>query len=311
MIKARCLHPPYSCDYEHLHFVSRRPGRASRIKFARNPKNYQKIAVKEYSMLSFRDEQFRYQLGIVSGWNHPCLSRVLSWRDLPDSSSIEVHTEWAQNGSLESLLKCWREFPPPIRIATEKAKTICGIVLGMRFIDSRGLEHRNLKPSNILIDHSGHPLIDDLVSSCYEVDKSIWVTDPHNSAYAAPEVLSGNPHTSSSAVFSFGLLLYEILIGPIVFSSESGYMPFLRQIMDEVTQIPAGCGLLMQNLIRQCWFIEPKFRPTFQAMFSTFEGVDFDIVPGADSAAIRDYVADVLLYEGKIDLRVGLPDQIS
>jgi hypothetical protein len=67
--------------------------------------------------------------------------------------------------------------------------------------------------------------------------------------------------------------------------------------MDGVTPIPAECGLLMQDLIRQCWFIKPKSRPTFQAIFSIFEEVDFDIVPGADSAAIRDYATGILGHE--------------
>jgi serine/threonine protein kinase len=302
MITASCLDQWQSPHYEHFHLAppfresdaSIRPGRTSRITFARGLRCRRKIAVKTLYVVEIDKAQFLRQVKMVATWNHPCLSHVLSWRDIPKSDSVEIHTQWRERRSLELLLTDRMSFD-----ATRKGIVICGIVLGMRFIDSQGLVYRNLKPSNILIDCCGDPLIDDVLSSFLEVDRSVWVTDPHNSNYAAPEVLAGDPHASSSAVFSFGLLLYEILVGPVVFESESGYMPFIRQIMDRVTQIPAECGLLIQDLIRECWSIEPKSRPTFNDIFSKFERVGFAIPAGADSAAVSAYVNGVLGEEKK------------
>jgi hypothetical protein len=61
-------------------------------------------------------------------------------------------------------------------------------------------------------------------------------------------------------------------------------MPIARQISEGTMPfIPDECGLLLQELIPQCWSKEPKDRPTFDMIFSKFELAVFAVPPEADS----------------------------
>jgi serine/threonine protein kinase len=302
MVEAQCLDGS-AVVYEHIGSVPpQQESDSPRPTFARDPITGGKIVVEEFSIDPSNQEAFVDYLRAIG--SHPCLERILSWRILSDSNGVEIHTEWVESGSLKSLLKCSEEKGHLCLTATEKAKIVTGIVLGMRFIHSCGFVHGCLKASNVIINDSGHPLIHGLPALCLRGDQSVWVSEPRQSDYDAPEVLAGDPPTTASDVCSFGSLLSEILIGSAVPSSEFGYG------MHDTYKIPLECGSLMQDLIRQCWSIDPKSRPTFNDIFSEFQSARFDIHPGADSSSVREYVKDVLCCEernppSQLDKNVG------
>jgi serine/threonine protein kinase len=158
--------------------------------------------------------------------------------------------------------------------------------------------HRDLKPSNILINEFGHSMISDFGSSRLESDDATLTSGAGTPHYAAPEQFRDDPYTNKVDVFSFGLILYEILVGSPVFPFSLPPFPVMRMILKgEMPSIPDSCGKFMQLLIPRCWSMNPDNRPSFEDIFLEFQAAQFDIVPGADAFLVREYSCGVLAWE--------------
>jgi serine/threonine protein kinase len=170
----------------------------------------------------------------------------------------------------------------------------------MRFVHSQGFIHRDLKPSNILINEDGHALISDFgTTRPVEADHTA-TPDVGTVQYAAPELFLEDQQiaTKRSDIFSFGLVLYEILVGCPVFPSSEYAFPVMRKLLKgDMPPIPDRVGNLMQGLIGRCWSLDPEKRPTFDDILNEFEVSQFAILPGASPDTIKEYFCSVKAWE--------------
>ncbi|ESO95825.1 hypothetical protein LOTGIDRAFT_116541 [Lottia gigantea] len=95
------------------------------------------------------------------------------------------------------------------------------IVCGLQFLHRNGVIYRDLKLDNVLLDKSGHIKIADFgmcKENIFEDKKaSTFCGTPD---YIAPEILSGHKYNASVDYWSFGVLLYEMLIGQSPFHGD-------------------------------------------------------------------------------------------
>jgi serine/threonine protein kinase len=211
------------------------------------------------------------------------------------SRDAEIHTELAENGSLEDLLTRSASTLNPTRVGI----IICDIVLGMKYVHSRHIIHRDLKPSNILLNGTWRALIGDFGSSRFELDRATLTTESGTVRYAAPGQFEESACcTTKVDVFSFGLILYELLLNRPVFPVSIHPFSVIRAHRDgSRPSIPSSISTFMQELIRRYWSVNPDSRPSFQEILNGFRSIDFDICPNADRAVIRCAVDAVKTWE--------------
>jgi serine/threonine protein kinase len=156
-----------------------------------------------------------------------------------------------------------------------------------------------LKPANILINGDGWALISDFGTACCETHDSTLTPDTGTIHYAAPELFYEDREcTTKVDVFSFGSILYEILLEKPVFEASMMPFPVMRELLaGRMPPIPEACGGRMQNLIRRCWSMKPECRPSFDAILGKFGNNGFDIVPGAERRRVGEYVEGVSKWE--------------
>jgi serine/threonine protein kinase len=261
------------------------------------------FAVKHIS--EFHQQFFMREVETLVKLNHPCVVRIRNWAPSKDRNDAEIHMEFAAHRSLKEVLEQVRSGEKPtFWNPTGIGLIICGFVLGMRYVHRCQILHLDLKPSNILVNGKGHPLIGDFGSSrlVSDTSRSDEMATVH---YAAPEMYHERAkRTTKCDVFSFGLVLYEILVKTPVFDPSERPLAVIRRLhARDFPDIPAETGYLMAELIRSCWAKDPEERPSFQEIFTRFESGRFEILPGADPIELCNFCIAINRWEQRAGIR--------
>jgi serine/threonine protein kinase len=270
------------------------------VKVVRNPDTGKAIAVKYFSGPNLDRGAFVQEVESLAQLNHPCVLRVVHWALPKAPGCAEIHTEYAERGSLEAVLKERLKRPETAFMTwTKLGLAICDIVVGMRFVHSRQIIHRDLKPSNIFIRTDGRALIGDFGSSRFMNDNGTRTANSGTVHYAAPELFEEDAKlTPKVDVWGFGLILYEIVSGLVVFPPSLSPFEVIQKIRNRYRPvIPIDRGEYMEGLIGRCWSHDPSCRPSFDEILAEFQARQFKILRDADSEEICEAVDAVLRSE--------------
>ncbi|XP_064417308.1 protein kinase C theta type [Latimeria chalumnae] len=134
------------------------------------------------------------------------------------------------------------------------------IVCGLQFLHSKGIVYRDLKLDNVLLDKDGHIKIADF-GMCKEnmsgdARTSTFCGTPD---YIAPEILLGQKYSVSVDWWSFGVLLYEMLIGQSPFHGSDEEELFQSIRMDD-PYYPRWLGKDGRDILVKLFVREPERR---------------------------------------------------
>ena len=154
-------------------------------------------------------ERFRREASSAAAVQHPRAVGVRAVRIDTDEAYLVM--DLVPGGSLADRLK--RAGPLPVALAVRTAAEVAQ-VLGEAH--RRGIVHRDVTPTNILLDpDAGARLVDFGIARALEDAVSVTATGDvvGTLRYVAPEVLAGAPPTPASDVWSLGAVLYEAVAG--------------------------------------------------------------------------------------------------
>ncbi|GAB1605177.1 specificity mitogen-activated kinase kinase 5-like [Argonauta hians] len=125
---------------------------------------------------------------------------------------ISICTEFMDGGSLDKYGKV------PVSVL---GKITCLVVQGLQYLWSLKILHRDVKPSNILINSEGEVKLCDFGVSTQLVE-SIATTYVGTNAYMAPERLEAKEYGMPADVWSLGVSLFELATGEFPFAFARG-----------------------------------------------------------------------------------------
>ncbi|CAD8147805.1 unnamed protein product [Paramecium octaurelia] len=221
----------------------------------------QDVAIKSYCQKQDQSKNkqtmadFLKEVQVISELRHPNI--VLYMGVCIKRHNFYLITEYMENGSLYD------------HIHKKKSKNlnfvhiIEDIALGMYNLHGRGIMHCDLKSSNVLIDSDWNVKLCDFGLSRIKTKKTKSTIG--TSYQMAPEIMRGEPYTEKSDVFSFGMILWEIMTGKIPYQNLS-----ITQIIETVgwghnlVEIPQQSNPpILAILAKDCLQKEPSQRPNF------------------------------------------------
>ncbi|XP_024543341.1 G-type lectin S-receptor-like serine/threonine-protein kinase At1g34300 [Selaginella moellendorffii] len=166
------------------------------------------VAVKELEIAMQADKQFQAEVKTLGKIHHINLVRLLGYC-YEDTRKLLVY-EYMPNGSLDKLLflDSW----------ASRFNIALGIARGITYLHDECQEcilHCDIKPQNILLDESFCPKVADFgLAKLMKRERALSVTTVRGTrGYLAPEWISNLPITTKVDVYSFGMVLLEIISG--------------------------------------------------------------------------------------------------
>ena len=205
----------------------------------------------------------RREARILSKLSHPNTVRFLGL-----SHNGGLLTEFLEGPSLRRLIDDQAnglDLSDAMRIAVH-------IGAALQHVHDKGYLHLDVKPSNIIIAR-GRPVL-------FDFDCARRLTGPRpphvagTDPYIAPEECLRRRVTSASDMFSFGVLLYEMVTAKLPFPAGTKRRPYPQIHTDPVPirrrrpSIPAA----LANLIESCLAREPAARPTLASLLPELNG---------------------------------------
>ncbi|KAF5736279.1 Dual specificity protein kinase splA [Tripterygium wilfordii] len=235
------------------------------------------VAVKKLEEDVFSNEDkvsaFRDELALLQKIRHPNVVQFLG--AVTQSSPLMIVTEYLPKGDFSAYLKCKGALKPIIAV-----RFALDIARGMNYLHENkpAIIHRDLEPSNILRDDCGHLKVADFgVSKLLTVkeDKPLTCLDT-SFRYVAPEVFKYEEVDTKVDVFSFSLILQEMIEGcPPFYTTQEIEVPKVYAARERPPfRAPAkyyGHGL--KELIEDCWNENPSKRPTFRQIITRLESI--------------------------------------
>jgi serine/threonine protein kinase len=141
------------------------------------------------------------------------------------------------------------------------------VAAGLGAIHQMSMVHRDLSTNNIFVTDAGTAKILDLglahgAGGISSLTREGYLVGTLN--YVSPEQINGQPLTYASEIFSFGMILYEVVTGQHPFHAEH-YMSVLYGIAQRKPVPPeehlTHCPPALSELVMQCLEKQPEGRP--------------------------------------------------
>jgi len=226
--------------------------------------------------LYFVDDEFmqKYierEMETLTSLHHPNIVQLLGICIHGDD--VYIVTEYVAGGNLRKRLKREDGTPMSWKLKVTIAK---GLALAMTYLHSKKIIHRDLKSHNVLLDGDGRVKLCDFGLARRATPSAgapQMMTLVGTDDWMAPEVAAGNDYDQSCDVFSFGMVLYEIL---------SRRKPPERQLINQFAFMPDGVkdhipkdaprGLW--EMMVECASFESSKRPNFVDIVKKLEDIE-------------------------------------
>ncbi|XP_053724128.1 macrophage-stimulating protein receptor isoform X1 [Synchiropus splendidus] len=219
-------------------------------------------------------EQFLKEGIIMKGFHHTNVLSLLGIL-LPQEGLPLVVLPYMKHGDLRHFIRCEKRNPT--------VKDLIGFGLqvakGMEYLAQKKFVHRDLAARNCMLDESYTVKVADFGMARDVFDKEYYSVQDHRKAklpvkWMAIESLQTQKFTSKSDVWSFGVLMWEMLTrGASPYPEVDPYDVTHYLLKGRRLPQPQYCPHPLYNIMLQCWDPDPELRPSFATLVSAVSSI--------------------------------------
>lgn len=226
------------------------------------------VAIKTLKDGSTSKEDFLAEAQVMKALKHKHLIKLYAVCTQPEGEPILIVTELMRNGCLLDYLQTKQGRALTITTLVNMAEQVAK---GMAYLESMKYVHRDLAARNILVGERNLVKIADFglarVIKEDEYEAKIGARFPIK--WTAPEAATFNKFTTKSDVWSFGILLTELVTYgrvPYPGMTNSEVLAQIEQGMRMSFDSLPGCPKVLYDIMMECWHKDPQKRLTFEAL---------------------------------------------
>jgi len=163
-------------------------------------------------------ENFRNEAKIIASLSHNHIIKVYDFEER--YRTLFIIMEYVKGESLTSMIQRLRLMPP--LLVADYLGQIC---MALDYAHQRGIIHRDINPSNIIVQPNDQLKVLDFGLACPEGTEDFENTGTAH--YMAPEQIDGDPVTARTDIYALGITAYEMVTGQRPFRAEN-----LKDLLD-------------------------------------------------------------------------------
>jgi serine/threonine protein kinase len=246
------------------------------------------VAVKKLHQQTLVDaalEEFKKEVEIMTHLRHPNI--VLLMGACTEPGNLMIITEMMPKGDVSSIIHNSNSKLSLLK----KLHMAKDVAQGMNWLHCSNppIIHRDVKPTNLLVDDNWNVKICDFGLSTISRDNAVKDNGmaPGTPLWMSPEVLQGKDLNEKVDIYSYGIVLWEMLTGEEPFTDHDSYNAFVQAVCIEKERppIPEDMHASLSNLLELCWHATPEMRPTFETIIGMLDEAMVDCtIPDTDAA---------------------------
>ncbi|XP_009408199.2 serine/threonine-protein kinase STY46 isoform X1 [Musa acuminata AAA Group] len=182
--------------------------------------------------------------------------------------SLCIVTEFMSGGSVYDFLHKQKgvfKLPALLRVAIDVSK-------GMNYLHQNNIIHRDLKAANLLMDENEVVKVADFGVARVKAESGVMTAETGTYRWMAPEVIEHKPYDHKADVFSFAIVMWELLTAKLPYE----YLTPLQAAVGVVQKglrptIPKNTHPKLAELLEKCWQQDPAVRPDFSEILETLQ----------------------------------------
>ncbi|XP_048226899.1 serine/threonine-protein kinase STY46 isoform X2 [Ricinus communis] len=184
--------------------------------------------------------------------------------------SLCIVTEFMCGGSMFDFLhkqKQSLDLQSLLRVAIDVSK-------GMNYLHQNNIIHRDLKAANLLMDENKVVKVADFGVARVEDQSGVMTAETGTYRWMAPEVIEHKPYGRKVDVFSFSIVLWELLTGKLPYEHLSPLQAAISVVQQGLRpSIPKRTHPKLVELLERCWQQDPSLRPEFYEILELLQNL--------------------------------------
>ena len=227
---------------------------------ARHVQTNLKVAIKVISKQSIETQEaktrFNREIALLKQMKHPFVAEF--FESIENESDHFLVMEYAENGNMLDFINSKGQLTEP-----QARHYFSQLISVLEYLHNEKLvAHRDLKAENVLLDrYNNVRVIDFGLSNQFSSAQPQLKTACGSPAYAAPEMIKGQPYTRAADIWSAGILLFSMVAGQLPYDDDN-IQRLLQKIVYTDVHYPGFMSPPLIDLLRKMLSKNPETRIT-------------------------------------------------